>query len=872
MDAGKPMGWTRAKSAKVVGGIQITNRISAMNLGAPVDLATARKVAAEIASDPTVEWAEPDQWRTSVADVAPRAATVDVTVSGSGGSATKTAAFSYVDVVPPTLSATPVSPKVGTSAGGQTVVISGSGLATTTSVTFGGTPVQSIVSRTDTAVTVLTPAKAASATAVNVTVTTDSGTVTAPAAFTFAAPASVTTIAPATGSTLGGTSVTIAGTNLLTTTSVTFDGIEGSIRSKTGTSIVVSAPAHAVGVVSVVVGGATGTVTKENAFTYVVASTPTITSVSPNSGQLRAGTIVTITGTLLTGTRSVKFGTSASTAVSATSISVLSDTQVRVKAPAGTVGVKSIFLTAAAGFTSLSNAYTYVAAPSLTAFTPTSGSSAGGTTVTISGRNLANAKSVTFGGKAGIITANTDSSITVTTPAGDVSRSGVAVTVETAGGTSPALRTKFRYVVAPASVGKTVPSGGVSTAVSGRALPPTISALSSTSGPSVGGTTVTISGTNLEAITSVTFGSAAATIVSASATSVVVTTPAEFVQSTPTESAFTNGTLWGLTGTFGINVNGAWSKTQGSSRVIVAVLDTGITTHADLGSQVAGYDMIADPSVANDGDGRDANPSDPGDWISAADSSGATFGGNLAGCGVSNSSWHGTHVAGTINAAINGTGSVGIAPKVQVQPVRVLGKCGGYMSDIALGIIWAAGGAVTGLPTNATPANVISLSLGGGGACSATEQSAIDYALSRGVTVTIAAGNEDSPASSSSPGNCNGVITVAATDSAGKRAWFSNYGPLVEIAAPGVGIYSTMNAGTTVPGGQTYVSWSGTSMATPHVAGVVALMLSRNPSMTPAQVVQRLQSTSTPFGGGVCDANTSKTCGPGIINAGSAVQ
>ena len=788
MDAGKPAGWSRVKSAKVISGVPITDHMSAMNLGTSVDLAMARKVAAEVATDPTVEWAEPDQWRTAVADVAPRAATVDVTVSGTGGSATKVAAFTYVDGVPPTLAQTPLRPTSGSSAGGETVVISGGGLATTTSVTFGGIPAQSIVSRTDTAVTVLTPA-VTSSTPVDVTVTTDSGTVTAPSAFTFGA-----------------------------------------------------------------------------------RTTPTITSVSPNSGQLGAGTIVTITGTQLTGTRSVKFGTSATSAVSATSISVISDTQVRVRAPSGTAGTKSIFLIAAAGSTSLPNAYTYVAPPLVSAFSPTSGSASGGTIVTITGRNLSNAKSVTFGGKAATITSNTASSITVTTPAGVVSTSGVPVSVVTAGGTSPSLRTKFRYVVTPASQGKTVSMGATSTAVRATALAPTISSLSATSGPSVGGTTVTITGTNLDAITNVTFGSAAATIMSTSSTSIVVTTPAEFVKSTPTETAFTNGTLWGLTGTFGINVNGAWSKTQGSSRVVVAVLDTGITTHTDLGSQVAGYDMIADPSVANDGDGRDANPSDPGDWVSAADSSGATFGGNLAGCGISNSSWHGTHVAGTINAAINGVGSVGIAPKVLVQPVRVLGKCGGYMSDIALGIMWAAGAAVPGLPVNATPANVITLSLGGGGACSATEQSAIDYAIGRGVTVTIAAGNEDSPASSSSPGNCNGVITVAATDSAGKRAWFSNYGPLVEIAAPGVGIYSTMNSGTTVPAGQTYVSWSGTSMATPHVAGVVALMLSRDKSLTPAQVLQRIQSTATAFGGTVCDADTTKTCGAGIINAGSAVQ
>jgi serine protease len=194
------------------------------------------------------------------------------------------------------------------------------------------------------------------------------------------------------------------------------------------------------------------------------------------------------------------------------------------------------------------------------------------------------------------------------------------------------------------------------------------------------------------------------------------------------------------------------------------------------------------------------------------------------------------------------------------------------MSDIAAAIYWAAGAPVPGSPTNANPADVISLSLGGGGACSATEQNAINFAISRGAVVTVAAGNENRDAANSSPGNCAGVITVAATDSSGKRASFSNFGSYVEISAPGVGIYSTVNTGTTTPSGSSYESWSGTSMATPHVAGVVALMLSRDPSLTPAQVLQRIQSTATAFGGGFCDSNATKTCGSGIINAGLAVQ
>lgn len=321
----------------------------------------------------------------------------------------------------------------------------------------------------------------------------------------------------------------------------------------------------------------------------------------------------------------------------------------------------------------------------------------------------------------------------------------------------------------------------------------------------------------------------------------------------PSDPYFSNGTLWGLSGTFGIQAPPAWDVTQGAPGVVVAVVDTGGTTHPDAGSTVPGYDMIVDPVVANDGNGRDADPSDPGD-----------------GDAYSSSSWHGTHVAGTINAiANNGAGVVGVAPGVKVQHVRVLGVGGGYTSDILAGITWASGGSVPGIPSNPTPASVINMSLGGYGACSADWQTAIDAAVGRGTVVAVAAGNSNADAAGFSPASCANVLTVAATDSSGKRASFSNYGSTVEIAAPGVAIMSTLNDGLTGPGNPSYASYSGTSMATPHVAGVVALMRSVNPSLTPAQVSQLITSTAnvTAFPGGVCDATVSKTCGAGIINA-----
>jgi len=199
----------------------------------------------------------------------------------------------------------------------------------------------------------------------------------------------------------------------------------------------------------------------------------------------------------------------------------------------------------------------------------------------------------------------------------------------------------------------------------------------------------------------------------------------------------------------------------------------------------------------------------------------------------------------------------------------VLGKCGGYTSDIADGIIWASGGTVAGVPANPNKARVLNLSLGGGGSCAATTQSAINGARSRGAVVVVAAGNSAMDASNFSPANCAGVITVAATSRAGGRASYSNFGSIVDIAAPGgdtgAGILSTLNAGTRTPAGDGYASYSGTSMATPHVAGVVALMLSKNPALTPDQVEVKLKASARAFPAACAG------CGAGIVDATAAV-
>lgn len=297
----------------------------------------------------------------------------------------------------------------------------------------------------------------------------------------------------------------------------------------------------------------------------------------------------------------------------------------------------------------------------------------------------------------------------------------------------------------------------------------------------------------------------------------------------------------------------AWKRSKQGRGVTVAVIDTGYRPHVDLVANIVpGYDMIVDTTVSNDGNGRDADAQDPGD-----------------GCGFQ-SSWHGTHVAGTIAAVTNnGIGVAGVAPRAKVQPIRALGCGGGYFSDIEAGIEWASGGTVAGLPANPTPARVINLSLGGITSCPTTTQTAINNAVARGTVVVVAAGNYAMDASTFAPGNCSGVITVAATTQLGARAYYSNFGTAVEIAGPGgdgaAGVLSTLNAGFSSPGADSYAAYIGTSMATPHVAATVALMLARDPSLTPAAVLARLQATARPFPGS-CSG-----CGAGIVDVDAAV-
>jgi len=322
----------------------------------------------------------------------------------------------------------------------------------------------------------------------------------------------------------------------------------------------------------------------------------------------------------------------------------------------------------------------------------------------------------------------------------------------------------------------------------------------------------------------------------------------------------------------GVNLPSTWDVNLGDPDIVIAVIDTGVLpNHADItGSTnlLPGFDMISNAFTANDGDGRDPDATDTGDATAAGEC--------FPGSPPQDSSWHGTHVAGTtgVGRTDNGVGVAGVNWNVSVQAVRVLGKCGGTIADINDAIRWAAGLAVPGISNNPTPARVINMSLGGFGACtnSPATQSAIDDAVAAGTTVVVAAGNSAQDADNFNPASCERVITVAASDARGHLvSRYSNFGASVEILAPGGDVQRDDNGDgnpdgvlSMVQGG--YAFYNGTSMASPHVAGVAALLLAREPTLTPAEVSDRLQSGALPRNATQCP----RACGAGLLNAAVA--
>ncbi|MFL9907794.1 S8 family serine peptidase [Paraburkholderia sp. RL17-337-BIB-A] len=304
------------------------------------------------------------------------------------------------------------------------------------------------------------------------------------------------------------------------------------------------------------------------------------------------------------------------------------------------------------------------------------------------------------------------------------------------------------------------------------------------------------------------------------------------------------------TTTAGIRAEGAWETANGAG-VVIGVVDSGITSHSDLNANVLpGYEFTGGTCSNRGGDGtQPANK--PGE-----------------NCNVM---WHGTHVAGIMAAVTNNSiGIAGIAPAAKIVSVRTVRNCdGGYMSDMADGITWAAGGTVPDAPVNSNPAKVINISLYGWGACQTPLQDAIDYATSKGTVVVVIAGNYSTDASKVQPANCRNVITVGAINSDSTKWVSSDFGPTVDIAAPGNNIWSTYNDGKTAPGAEGYGLLGGTSQAAPMVSGVAALVQSIAPKpLTVAEVRTLIQQTAQSF----MPQRPDQPIGPGIVDATAAVQ
>ncbi|MBS0396420.1 MAG: S8 family serine peptidase, partial [Proteobacteria bacterium] len=332
--------------------------------------------------------------------------------------------------------------------------------------------------------------------------------------------------------------------------------------------------------------------------------------------------------------------------------------------------------------------------------------------------------------------------------------------------------------------------------------------------------------------------------------------------------------------TAAVNAASAWGTTTGSAGIVIADLDTGVRfDHPDLGRAalggrlLPGYDFVGCDGgggascgsastylAANDGDGWDNDPSDPGDWISASDLKETVF---STGCTQGPSSWHGTRTAGILGALTNNAaGIAGVTWNSWLLPVRVLGKCGGYDSDIISAMLWATGLPVAGAPANPYPATVINMSLGASGSCTAAYQDAFAQVTGRGTVVVVSAGNEGGPVDV--PGSCPGAIAVVGVRHVGTKVGYSSLGSAAAIAAPAgncvntaagspclFSIDTTTNTGSTVPATNTYTDQMnpnvGTSFSAPIVSGIAALMLSVNGNLTPAQLRARLRAGARPF-------------------------
>ncbi|MFL6603833.1 MAG: S8 family serine peptidase [Steroidobacteraceae bacterium] len=398
-----------------------------------------------------------------------------------------------------------------------------------------------------------------------------------------------------------------------------------------------------------------------------------------------------------------------------------------------------------------------------------------------------------------------------------------------------------------------------------------------------------------------------------------------YIHAVPDDPLYATGGQWyeqaDATTPSAVDAQDAWDITTGTPNLVIADLDTGVRfdhpdllAAADSGRLLPGYDFVSDAAVANDGDGRDADASDPGDWINSTDTASTKF----KDCKVEISSWHGTRTAGILGALTNNVrGVAGMTWQGKILPVRVLGKCGGYDSDIIAGMMWAAGMSGTGAPVNSNPAKIINMSLGSTATCPQSYQDVITQLTAMGVLVVVSAGNEGGPVDS--PGNCLGVAVIAGIRHAGTKVGFSSLGPEVAVSAPagncvnttGTCVYSiqtTTNSGTTTPvaadeaytGNQISPNTDvpkgpnlGTSFSAPIVSGIAGLMVAANNNLNSCQLISRLKEGSQRFPQTSTTTTTAchvpadssdlqtaecictldgKTCGAGMVNALGAVK
>ncbi len=467
-------------SGTIVGGTAVTIAGTNFATGATVKFGTTAATSVVVVDSGTITATTPAH--------AAGVVTVTVTVSGQSGSLTN--AFTYIG--PPTVSS--VSPNTGSTTGGTALTIKGTNFATGATVTFGGTAATNVLVTNSTTITATTPAGTAGAVTVTVTVSGQSGSLTN--GFTYVVAPTVSSVSPNSGSTAGGTAVTITGMNFATGATVKFGTTAAtSVVVVDSTTITATTAAHAAGVVTVTVtvSGQSGSLT--NGFTYI--GPPTVSSVSQNTGPVAGGTAVTITGTNFATGATVTFGGTA-----ATNVVVVNSTTITATTPAGTAGAVTVTVTVSGLSGSRINGFTYVVPPTVSSVSPISGTTAGGTAVTITGTNFATGATVKFGTTAATSVVVVDSgTITATTPTHAAGAVTVTVTVS---GQSGSLTNGFTYVA-----------------------PPTVSSVSPISGTTAGGTAVTITGTNFATGATVTFGGTAATnVVVVNSTTITATTPA----------------------------------------------------------------------------------------------------------------------------------------------------------------------------------------------------------------------------------------------------------------------------------------------------------------------------------------------------------